>query len=88
MSKQSDAKKSQDYNPKPATKTCANCRHLEFTSRLPEWMAEANDRRICMGSTLMYGPEYELQKDLRCAIGGFAVKKMATCKEFERKKNE
>ena len=27
------------------------------------------------------------EKNLRCTLGGFAVKKMATCNKFEGKKN-
>lgn len=88
MSKQSDAKDRQGYNPKPEPKTCTNCRHFEFDTELPVWIQEQNLIAQVRGSPAPYGPECAVFKNLRCAIGGFAVKRMATCKEFERKQCE
>jgi hypothetical protein len=69
MSKQSDAKAAQGYDPKPMPKTCMNCANFTCDRSQP------------------YLPhnEYWLENNLRCTIGGFAVKKMATCDKFEVK---
>lgn len=73
MSKQSDAKKKQNYQAKPIPKTCANCKHFLFdTVKTHE------------GTT--WRPEgWFADKNLRCGIGGFAVKKMGTCDSVEMK---
>lgn len=68
MSKQSDAKASQGYVAKPIPKTCANCKHLKMeVEEYKDWML-----RI-----------YTKEKNIRCGIGGFAVKKTATCNLIE-----
>ena len=66
MSKQSESKQAQGYDPKPVNPVCMNCRH--YTSKLTNFASG--------------WPE---EKELRCGIGGFAVKKMGTCKLYERK---
>ena len=70
MSKQSEAKQAQGYEQKPVIPVCMNCKH--YQSKMHE----------CPG--IWYGP-YVTEKELRCGIGGFAVKKMGTCKLYERK---
>ncbi len=75
MSKQSESKLSQGYEPKPVPKTCANCQHFKSDNALS--YVGAFD-----------GKEYFKESNLRCGIGGFAVKKMATCNQFMEKKNE
>lgn len=66
MSKQSEAKQAQGYDPKPVNPVCMNCKH--YRSKLTElaggWIDES---------------------EKRCGIGGFAVKKMGSCKLYERK---
>lgn len=67
MSKQSEVKAAQGYVAKPVPKTCANCHHFKYESGLINtWM----------------GKDYYKKTNLRCGLGGFAVKKMATCNEF------
>lgn len=64
MSKQSEAKKIQNYNPKPTPAECSNCREFQKESTFThEW----------------FGKKYYRDKNLRCGIGGFAVKKRGTC---------
>ena len=68
MSKQSEAKERQGYDPNPVPATCSNCRYFTFEMREYEgW-----DRKM-----------YTEQRKLRCALGGFAVKKRACCKQHE-----
>jgi hypothetical protein len=78
MSKQSEAKAAQGYMPNPMA--CANCMHLKFEMELPRWMQEEN-----LQSPGRYGDGQALQKNLRCGLGGFAVKKMGTCNKWEAK---
>lgn len=65
MSKQSEAKKSQHYREKP--NSCSNCAHYE--SKLVEKSYDGYS-----GLTT-----WAEEKSKRCAIGGFAVKKMGVC---------
>jgi hypothetical protein len=80
MSNQSDAKAAQGYEPKPVPQTCMNCGHFKLDLALPKWKIERNLQ--CPGR---YGQEYAREKNLRCGLGGFAVKKTATCNAFVRK---
>ena len=68
MSKKSEAKARQGYDPKPVQPVCANC-----TYRLSE-----------LGyHTSPFGhPSVEVKGD-RCGIGNFKVKAHATCDLFE-----
>lgn len=68
-SKQQIAKEFQGYVAKPVPHTCVNCKH--YTSEIT-----VVEHR--WGS-------YENETDIRCGIGGFAIKKTATCKLFEGK---
>lgn len=68
MSKQSEAKANQGYVAKPVPKTCMNCQH---------YRSDLIDRPPTRNGVI-----YTDEKNLRCGIGGFAVKKMATCNEF------
>lgn len=71
MSKVQQAKEAQGYNPKPMPATCMNCRH--FTSK----------------KETMYRPwdtyTWTKESELRCGLGGFAVKKSATCDDWRGK---
>jgi hypothetical protein len=69
MSKQSKAKERQCYVPKAIPSTCATCAH--FTSVIEK-------RKGWYGT-------HQHEGNLRCAKGGFAVKKLGTCNEYERK---
>lgn len=67
MSKQSDAKVAQGYEAKPAARTCGNCAHF------------ASDKVERVG---YMGGIFIDEKNIRCGLGGFAVKKMAVCNLF------
>lgn len=70
MSKQSEAKKSQGYEPKPIQRVCMNCKH--YTSKY----ADVHN---------VWDKSYQVEKELRCDLGGFAIKKMGTCKLYKEK---
>ena len=78
MSKQSDAKAAQNYNPKPTPKTCANCVNYQFERVLPEWMVR-DDLATTHEENKWKVEINGVEKNHRCGIGGFAVKKTATC---------
>ena len=69
-SKQQKAKEAQGYESHPVLPVCSNCQH--YTSRI-----ERGENS--------WGGEWEQEKDLRCGLGGFAIKKMAGCAEWELK---
>ena len=72
MSKQSDAKKLQGYDPKPILQICENCKYFEYdTVFVFEYL----------------GKKHFKHKNLRgkCSIGDFAVQKIATCKQYREK---
>ena len=72
MSKQSDAKAIQNYTVKPFVKTCGNCKHFAFD-------------RVLSYRTFS-GVNYFDEKNLRCSLGGFKVKKTALCQDWEAAK--
>jgi hypothetical protein len=69
MSKQSEAKLAQGYEPKPVPKTCVNCAH--YRSDISFFKSAYSSKDI------------RQEKDIRCGIGGFSVNKMATCSQFK-----
>lgn len=76
MSKQSETKAKQNYRPKAVPRNCGNCSQFlcdRVQVRPPSDLSE-------------YG--WWEEKNLRCAIGGFAVKKGGACDEFTRKETE
>ena len=74
MSKQSEAKLAQGYEHKPVPKTCVNCAH--YRSEISFVKSAYSSQGI------------RQEKDIRCGLGGFAIKKMATCNQFTEKQNE
>ena len=70
MSKQSEAKSRQGYVDKPVPQICKNCIRFLFdrvqTHEPTEWNKNG----------------FWQDKNLRCRLGDFAVKKTATCGEF------
>lgn len=66
-SKQQIAKEQQGYNPKPLPSVCMNC--AEYRS----------DKGVSRGT---FG-DFKWERNIRCGLGGFAVKKTATCNEFK-----
>jgi len=98
MSKQSEAKEKQRYSPNPILAICDNCHHMTSEMLLPAWMVKANaesqakiDEMKAIGTearlyrVTFYGDEEKREKNLRCDLGGFAVKKMGSCVDFANK---
>ena len=84
MSKQSEAKAAQGYT--TAVRNCGNCARLTSETTLPRWMANKNAERECLGLAPHYRlPRDGVEKNFRCAVGGFAVKKTATCTQHSTK---
>ncbi len=77
MSKQSEAKAAQGYT--TAVSNCGNCAHMAKDLVLPAGMLKDNERGLTHYTIEQHGVE----KNLRCGIGGFAIKKTATCKEHK-----
>jgi hypothetical protein len=67
-SRQAKNKRLQGYNPKPTPQTCCNC--VFFIKDMVE-------KRYGQGEPFLE------EKNLRCSLGGFAVKRRGTCNEFE-----
>jgi hypothetical protein len=82
MTKQSDAKAAQCYVAKPVPSTCGNCAHLKSEMALSPWRELDNERAISFGKRLPWGDSDKFEKNLRCTLGSFATKKMATCNQF------
>lgn len=79
MSKQSEAKEKQNYCAKPLQIKCANCKHLK-----QDFYHYDDDYKRIAGKntdTDKYAVTYS--DNLRCGIGGFAVKKMAVCDAYD-----
>jgi hypothetical protein len=77
MSKQSDAKAEQGYSTTP--KNCGNCAHRTFVLALLGYYKTANERSPGRYSVASYGQETKNS----CGLGGFAIKKTATCQRHE-----
>ncbi|RPE05535.1 hypothetical protein EGT74_24435 [Chitinophaga lutea] len=71
MSKQQKAKETQGYQAKPVMPFCINCQH--FTSKVEQ-----------VKSAWSVGT-YTRESEVRCGIGGFAIKKQGTCNSFTAK---
>ena len=73
MSKQSEAKSKQLYTDKAIPQVCVNCNSYksEIVTHAPY-----NE----------WTAAWTEEKNLRCSIGGFAVKKQGTCALWEMKK--
>lgn len=69
MSKQSEAKEQQGYKPKAPQRVCMTCHYFQSDHiEQRTWDGRPNG--------------YMLEKNLRCGIGNFAVKKLAVCNEW------
>lgn len=68
MSKQSEAKESQNYRRKPMC--CQHCKHFssDMVDRRPSWAS----------SNYVITEE----KNIRCTLGGFKVQKTGVCDKF------
>ena len=69
MTPQAIAKAEQGYTPKAVPRTCVNCTNFAFETV----------------SKKAYGSTWTEDTNLRCKVGGFAVKKMGSCNLFEMK---
>lgn len=69
MSKKSEAKQAQGYVDKAVPNVCMNCR---------EYRSDEVRQKGAFG-------EWTREVNIRCAIGRFAVKKMATCRLYSAK---
>lgn len=82
MSKQSEARAAQQYVASPVLPTCGNCANFCSDKKLPAWMER--DKKSYDGTP--YTVEaHGVETNLRCGIGGFAVKKMGSCTQFKAK---
>lgn len=84
MSKQSEAREEQGYKHKGPR--CGTCRHFTSDSIPIPWMVKMNDEFVNAGRPVPYDltlPANQNERNLRCMIGGFAVKKNGHCKRYE-----
>lgn len=77
MSKQEEAKAAQSYT--TAVSNCGNCASMTSERALPAWMQKDNESRANRGLPPYSVEIFGVDKNIRCGIGGFAVKKTATC---------
>lgn len=78
MSKQSEAKEAQGY--RTALQNCGNCAHRDFQKELPAWMRRENERSV---QPVWIEERDGLEKSQRCDLGGFAIRKTATCDRWQ-----
>lgn len=71
MSKQSEAKDKQGYTARALLPVCANCSSFRMD--------------IVNHDAILSMEPYPVETNLRCSIGGFAVRKMGTCNEWSPK---
>jgi hypothetical protein len=86
-SKQALAKEAQGYDPTPAARTCSNCAHKASEMALADWMVRDNAKRAAAGLRIAFGEVNKVERSLRCGVGGFAIKKMGTCTQFQPKES-
>jgi hypothetical protein len=77
MSKQSEARDTQGY--RTEQRNCGNCSHRTHDLALPAWMERSNAERVKDGLPPYYSVVNAEERNHRCTIGDFAVKKTATC---------
>lgn len=70
MSKQSEARERQNY--RETLDTCGNCTHYK-SQRVDKSYDAYNGKHV-----------WTEEKHKHCSIGGFSVKKMATCDKYTR----
>lgn len=79
------------YQEKPAIPVCGNCQSFTSEMLLPAWMEERNKsgEGVYFSRGEMYTIEKNgVEKNLRCADHGFAVKKMASCNSFKAREQK
>jgi len=70
--KHKNAIEAQQYEPKFVPGVCGNCAHLKFDLKLPTWMEKQPG---------VWGDNDRQEKNHRCGLGGFPVKKGGSCAE-------
>lgn len=70
MSRQTEAKERQGYDPKPQAMVCGNCRHYSSSTVTVKGV---------------FGEDHYLEKEKNCTKGQFSVKKTATCNLWSAK---
>lgn len=81
MSKVGQAKDEQGYVDRGPT--CGKCAMFESKFVLPAWIQEAEVRKAEQGILpSIWSDSYRIEKNLRCGLGGFKVKKMGCCDSF------
>lgn len=74
------------YEPKPVRPTCSNCIQFRSEMKLSDYQIERNSWAERNGQSEFYTVALDgYESNLRCATGGFAVTKMATCKQWQAK---
>ena len=82
MSKQSDAKLAQNYQPKGPT--CAGCNNLQSEKVLLSWQITQNESLAKIKKADRWTlAEHGIEKNIRCGIGWFAVRKQGCCDLWE-----
>ena len=80
-SKQAQAKEAQGYT--TAANNCGNCTHMTSERALPAWMVRDSEERSRIGMLPYPVETFGVERNLRCGIGGFAIKKTATCSKYK-----
>lgn len=89
MSKIKKAKEEQGYIDKVEPAVCGNCAHFQSEKTPSKWLVDRNQQAAAKGEPAPY-PQHVLdanasERNLRCGIGGFAVKKTGSCRSHQRK---
>lgn len=83
-----EVKASMGYLDRPMLPVCSNCVSFASDMVLPPWMVERNKsgEGVYFKENEQYALEkHGVEKNLRCSAGGFAVKKMGSCRQFAPK---
>lgn len=75
------------YLEKPPQQNCSTCAHFTFEKILPAWMLDQNksDDKTCVSDEPFTVERNGVEKNLRCSLHGFAVKKLARCNSWKAK---
>jgi hypothetical protein len=70
-----EAKKQVGYEDKPVLPVCKNCKGFTSEKVLPQWMKQ-------IGYSV---EQYGVEKNIRCSVHGFEIKKMGSCLSFSKR---
>ena len=77
VSKVEQKKQAQGYVAKYEAPICGNCSNMTFDEEFPAWVKRENPN---LSDAELFGKGYlKYETNLRCSIGGFAVKKQGSC---------